>query len=237
MPASRAAMGEDTYGTGTNWETPPADATSAAADATYIGTYHNDYYGDVEIARGADGLVLRTGPKPLAFPLTHYDRDTFPGIRRGRMPQGTADFPSRSSRTEKLSHSATTTWRWTRQGSCCDPRERLLLGEETASAGVWAWFARRPARRDAKTELFPQAEASTGAPPSRRDGPIGQRPDRCHHEHQGTDGQRPVHYADRSPWHAPPHPPPPQRPDRGRRCHDAEYEATDVRHVRQRRTL
>src|SRR5215213_8505833 len=72
-----AAMDEDTYGTGTNWETPPADATSAAADATYIGTYHNDYYGDVEIARGAEGLVLRIGPKPLEFPLTHYDRDTF----------------------------------------------------------------------------------------------------------------------------------------------------------------
>jgi CubicO group peptidase (beta-lactamase class C family) len=72
-----AAMDEDTYGTGTNWETPPADATSAAADATYVGTYHNDYYGDVEIARGAEGLVLRIGPKPLEFPLTHFDRDTF----------------------------------------------------------------------------------------------------------------------------------------------------------------
>jgi len=72
-----AAMDEDTYGTGTNWETPPADATSAAADATYIGTYYNDYYGDVEIARGAEGLVLRIGPKPLEFPLTHFDRDTF----------------------------------------------------------------------------------------------------------------------------------------------------------------
>jgi hypothetical protein len=42
-----------------------------------VGTYHNDYYGDVEIARGAEGLVLRIGPKPLEFPLTHYDRDTF----------------------------------------------------------------------------------------------------------------------------------------------------------------
>jgi CubicO group peptidase (beta-lactamase class C family) len=72
-----AAMDEDTYGTGTNWETPPADATSAAADATYVGTYHNDYYGDVEIARGAEGLMLRIGPKPLEFPLTHFDRDTF----------------------------------------------------------------------------------------------------------------------------------------------------------------
>ena len=35
------------------------------------------YYGDVNIAAGGDGLVLRIGPKPLEFPLTHFDRDTF----------------------------------------------------------------------------------------------------------------------------------------------------------------
>jgi CubicO group peptidase (beta-lactamase class C family) len=72
-----AAANEAPYGTATDWDTPPADTTSASADATYVGTYHNDYYGDVEIARGAEGLVLRIGPKPLEFPLTHYGRDTF----------------------------------------------------------------------------------------------------------------------------------------------------------------
>ena len=70
-------MDEDTYGTEADWDTPPADVTPAAPDAAYVGTYHNDYYGDVEIAQAADGLVLRIGPKPLEFPLTHYDRDTF----------------------------------------------------------------------------------------------------------------------------------------------------------------
>jgi CubicO group peptidase (beta-lactamase class C family) len=76
-PLMAAALDEGQYGTGTDWDSPPGDATSASADATYVGTYHNDYYGDVAITRGADGLVLRIGPKPLKFPLTHYDRDTF----------------------------------------------------------------------------------------------------------------------------------------------------------------
>jgi CubicO group peptidase (beta-lactamase class C family) len=71
------ALDEAPYGTGTDWDTPPAHEAPASPEATYLGTYHNDYYGDVEIAHGADGLVLRIGPKPLEFPLTHYDRDTF----------------------------------------------------------------------------------------------------------------------------------------------------------------
>src|SRR5829696_1074544 len=72
-----SAMAAPAYGTEADWDTPPADATPAAPDAAYLGTYHNDYYGDAEIAQAADGLVLRIGPKPLEFPLTHYDRDTF----------------------------------------------------------------------------------------------------------------------------------------------------------------
>jgi CubicO group peptidase (beta-lactamase class C family) len=72
-----SAMAAPAYGTEADLDTPPADATPAAPDAAYLGTYHNDYYGDAEIAAAADGLVLRIGPKPLEFPLTHYDRDTF----------------------------------------------------------------------------------------------------------------------------------------------------------------
>jgi CubicO group peptidase (beta-lactamase class C family) len=75
--ARLSAMAAPAYGTEADLDTPPADATLAAPDATYLGTYHNDYYGDAEIAQAGDGLVLRIGPKPLEFPLTHYDRDTF----------------------------------------------------------------------------------------------------------------------------------------------------------------
>ena len=72
-----AAMAAPEYGMGTDWDTPPATATEALPDEVYLGTYHNDVYGDAEITSTADGLALRIGPKPLEFPLTHYDRDTF----------------------------------------------------------------------------------------------------------------------------------------------------------------
>ncbi len=43
----------------------------------YAGTYHNDYVGDVEIAVRDAGLVLLVGPDRVAFPLHHWNRDTF----------------------------------------------------------------------------------------------------------------------------------------------------------------
>jgi hypothetical protein len=55
----------------------PGQAAPPQPDAAYVGSYHNDYYGDVTISRSGDGLVLRIGPKPLDIPLRHYDRDTF----------------------------------------------------------------------------------------------------------------------------------------------------------------
>jgi hypothetical protein len=72
-----AGAEEEDYNAGTDWTVPPADATPALADAAYVGMYHDDFYGDIEIAAGSDGLVLRIGPAPLEFPLTHYARDTF----------------------------------------------------------------------------------------------------------------------------------------------------------------
>ena len=56
----------------------PPDGASALADAAYLGTYRNDFYGDVEIASTArTASSLRIGPEPREFPLTHYDHDTF----------------------------------------------------------------------------------------------------------------------------------------------------------------
>jgi hypothetical protein len=65
------------YGTTTNWATPPAGARPASSDAAYLGTYRNDFYGDIAVVPAAGGLALRIGPKALEFPLTHYDGDTF----------------------------------------------------------------------------------------------------------------------------------------------------------------
>jgi CubicO group peptidase (beta-lactamase class C family) len=72
-----AALAAPTYGTGTDWSTSPAEAPPALPDDAYAGVYRNDYYGDAEVAAVGGGLVLRLGPAPLEFPLTHYDRDTF----------------------------------------------------------------------------------------------------------------------------------------------------------------
>lgn len=74
-PAIAASVEE--YSSGTDWETPPAEAAPPLPDAAYEGAYRNDYYSEAEIAAGTDGLVLRIGPRPLEFPLTPYDRDTF----------------------------------------------------------------------------------------------------------------------------------------------------------------
>lgn len=65
------------YGADSDWTTAPASATGALANDAYLGTYRNDFFGDVEVAASGGGLALRIGPKPLEFPLTHFDRDTF----------------------------------------------------------------------------------------------------------------------------------------------------------------
>lgn len=76
-PRREAAVAESRSSKGIDWDTPPADRAPALADAAYLGTYHNDFHGTVEIAHGADGLVVRIGPTPLELPLRSYDHDTF----------------------------------------------------------------------------------------------------------------------------------------------------------------
>lgn len=72
-----AGAEEEQYSEVVDWNTAPADVAPALPDAAYVGTYQDDFYGDIEIAAGSDSLVLRIGPDPLEFPLTHYSRDTF----------------------------------------------------------------------------------------------------------------------------------------------------------------
>jgi CubicO group peptidase (beta-lactamase class C family) len=55
----------------------PASRTSPLPSVVYLGTYENEFYGKLEIV-GHDGkLMMRQGLKKSAYPLTHYDRDTF----------------------------------------------------------------------------------------------------------------------------------------------------------------
>ncbi|THA80625.1 serine hydrolase [Streptomyces sp. A0592] len=62
----------------TDYAHPPSGAKPARDSAAYTGTYDNPYYGRATVtADNAGALTLALGPKPLRFPLTHYDGDTF----------------------------------------------------------------------------------------------------------------------------------------------------------------
>jgi len=58
-------------------KTPPDPADPARPYAAYVGTYANDCFGPVEIALAGDNLLLRVGPKPQEFILSHFDGDVF----------------------------------------------------------------------------------------------------------------------------------------------------------------
>lgn len=57
--------------------------TAPSSISTYVGTYKNDFFGDMSIAARGNGLVMTVGPKGMEFPLTHYDRDTFTWVTTG----------------------------------------------------------------------------------------------------------------------------------------------------------
>jgi CubicO group peptidase (beta-lactamase class C family) len=56
---------------------PPADPSPARAASSYIGTYVNDYWGPVTVTDDTGALTLSLGPKPIRYPMTHWDGDVF----------------------------------------------------------------------------------------------------------------------------------------------------------------
>ncbi|MFF4848856.1 serine hydrolase [Streptomyces sp. NPDC001194] len=73
----------------TDYAHPPAGAKPARADSAYTGTYVSPYYGKLTVtANPGGGLTLGLGPKPMRFPLTHYDGDTFSYVTAGENAVG-----------------------------------------------------------------------------------------------------------------------------------------------------
>jgi CubicO group peptidase (beta-lactamase class C family) len=72
-----AASAVPPYGAGMDYSQPPASAAPARDPDAYTGTYANDFFGPVEVAVENSGLVLRQGPRPLEFPLRHWDGDVY----------------------------------------------------------------------------------------------------------------------------------------------------------------
>ena len=56
---------------------PPANPSPARAASSYIGTYANDYWGPVTVTGDTGALTLSMGPKPIRYPMTHWDADVF----------------------------------------------------------------------------------------------------------------------------------------------------------------
>src|SRR6266498_1977394 len=73
---------------GFDYSKPPASATPALKNNAYAGKYTNDYFGDISIVEKDGGLAIVQGPKNKAFPMKHYDRDTFPYETEGENAVG-----------------------------------------------------------------------------------------------------------------------------------------------------
>ena len=65
------------YGTSVDYSKPPGRPTAALAAAAYVGNYHSDLYGPIQVARIDSGLVLKLGPRQESYVLHHFERDVF----------------------------------------------------------------------------------------------------------------------------------------------------------------
>jgi hypothetical protein len=72
-----AASSREYDGRGTDYSQPPAQKSPALPADAYVGSYHNDFFGDLEVVAKEGGLVLHAGPSKTPFPLQHWDRDLF----------------------------------------------------------------------------------------------------------------------------------------------------------------
>jgi hypothetical protein len=72
-----AAVMKADYGDAVDTASPPSQPSPALPVAAYLGTYANDFYGELEVAEENDGLVMKLGPHKESFALQHFDRDTF----------------------------------------------------------------------------------------------------------------------------------------------------------------
>jgi CubicO group peptidase (beta-lactamase class C family) len=77
MEPSFTALSRPEYGLAVDYSKLPADRSPPRRAADYLGKYGNDYYGDIEVAEENGALVLRLGPKLVAYRLQHWNRDTF----------------------------------------------------------------------------------------------------------------------------------------------------------------
>ena len=62
---------------GFDYSKPPASPASALKNSAYLGTYTNDFFGDISVVEKDGALAIVQGPSNKTLPMQHYDRDTF----------------------------------------------------------------------------------------------------------------------------------------------------------------
>jgi len=72
-----AAFDKPPYGTKVDYSKLPAHPSRALSSDAYVGTYHNDFFGEIGVVAQGSGLVLELGPKKELFPLMHFDGNVF----------------------------------------------------------------------------------------------------------------------------------------------------------------
>jgi CubicO group peptidase (beta-lactamase class C family) len=85
-------------------KTPPRNARPALSAADYAGTYRNAFYGPAQIQNQHGRLVMLLGPHAQAFPLEHWDGNTFSYYPRGENAVGVSSvtFSVNGSRARSL---------------------------------------------------------------------------------------------------------------------------------------
>ena len=76
--------------TGFDYSKPAVSPSPALKNNAYIGTYTNNFFGDISIVEKDGGLAIVQGPQNKTFPMKHYDRDTFTYETEGENAVGTS---------------------------------------------------------------------------------------------------------------------------------------------------
>lgn len=95
---------------------PPAKPNPPLALSAYTGKFANEFFGQIEIAESDGKLVMRAGPKPMEFPLTHWDRDQFIYQPTGEMATGLSGVTFTIGPTGKASRVLVEYWNINGQG-------------------------------------------------------------------------------------------------------------------------
>lgn len=79
-----------TLGLGKNYDysKEPETVSAALKKEAYLGTYTNDFFGDISIVEKDGQLSIIEGPQNMTFPLKHFDRDTFTYLPPGENSPG-----------------------------------------------------------------------------------------------------------------------------------------------------